>query len=63
MNSGFTLKKIYMSVASTWFIKAQIPGTTLDRLLKLYEREILIQGAGETAIRGNVVEFDSYYVQ
>ena len=46
-----------MPIASTYFIKSQIPDTTMDQLLKMYEREILIQGAGQTAIRGNVVEF------
>ena len=46
-----------MSIASTYFIKAQIPGTTIHDLLKMYEREILIQGAEQTFIRDNVVEF------
>lgn len=46
-----------MAIASTYFIKAQIPGADIGRLLELYEREILEQGAGETAIRENMVEF------
>jgi hypothetical protein len=46
-----------MSIASTYFIKAQLPGTTINDLLKLYEREILIRGAGQTAINDNTVEF------
>lgn len=46
-----------MSIASTYFIKAQIPGVGLSRLLELYQREILIQGAGQAYIRGNIVEF------
>jgi hypothetical protein len=46
-----------MSIATTYFIKAQIPGVAIDRLLKMYEREILIQGARQTAITGNTVEF------
>jgi len=50
-------KSALMPIASTYFIKSQIPDTTMDQLLKMYEREILIQGAGQTAIRGNVVEF------
>ena len=33
-----------MPIASTYFIKAQIPGTTIDKLLQLYEREL--QNAG-----------------
>ena len=46
-----------MSLASTYFIKAQIPGITLHDLLTLYQREILIGGAGFTAIVENKVAF------
>ena len=46
-----------MPIASTYFIKAQIPGTTIERLLKLYEREILIRGAEQASINGNTVAF------
>lgn len=46
-----------MSIASTYFIKAQIPTATIDRLLNLYKREILIQGADEAIIVNNVIEF------
>ena|ERR1700754_4141172 len=46
-----------MSIASTYFIKAQTPKATLDRLLSLYEREIRIQGAEQTTITGNAIEF------
>jgi hypothetical protein len=46
-----------MSIASTYFIKAQVPSATIQRLLRLYEREILIQGAGQAVIKGNSVEF------
>lgn len=46
-----------MAIASTYFIKAQIPTATIDRLLNLYKREILIQGADEAVIVNNVVEF------
>ena len=46
-----------MPIAATYFIKAQIPGTTIAHLLKLYEREILIQGAGQAVIRDNSVAF------
>lgn len=46
-----------MSIASTYFIKAQIPGIDIVRLLELYKREILIQGAGYADINNNVVEF------
>jgi len=46
-----------MPIASTCFIKAQIPGTTITHLLKLYEREILIQGAGQAIIREHIVHF------
>jgi hypothetical protein len=51
-----------MPIASTYFIKAQIPGTTIDKLLRLYEREILIQGAGQTRIKDNAVEFSGGFV-
>jgi len=46
-----------MSIATTYFIKAQIPGADITRLLELYKREILIQGAEYAEINGNVVEF------
>jgi len=46
-----------MSIASTYFIKGQIPGVDLDKLLELYKREILIQGAGQAWIRENMIEF------
>ena len=46
-----------MALASTYFIKAQIPGATIGQLLDLYRREILIQGADEAVIVGNMVEF------
>src|SRR5689334_11063182 len=46
-----------MSIASTYFIKAQIPRVDINRLLDLYKREILIQGAEYAEINGNVVEF------
>ena len=46
-----------MAIASTYFIKAQIPTATIDRLLNLYKREILIQGADEAVIVNNAVAF------
>ena len=46
-----------MSISTTYFIKAQIPGTDITHLLELYKREILIQGAGYAEINRNVVEF------
>jgi hypothetical protein len=46
-----------MPIATTYFIKAQIPGTDVHRLLKVYLREIMIQGAESATIRGNTVEF------
>lgn len=46
-----------MPIASTCFMKARIPGTTIAHLLKLYEREILIQGAGQAVVRDNIVHF------
>nr|WP_295866719.1 hypothetical protein [uncultured Chitinophaga sp.] len=46
-----------MPLATTYFIKAQIPGTTLDQLLELYKREILIGGAGEAYLEDNTVRF------
>jgi hypothetical protein len=46
-----------MALASTYFIKGQIPGVERERLLEIYKREILIQGAGSANIRDNVVEF------
>ncbi|SEW24319.1 hypothetical protein [Chitinophaga arvensicola] len=46
-----------MPIASTSFLKARIPGASVAQLLKLYEREILTQGAGQTAIRDNMVAF------
>ena len=47
-----------MPIATTYFIKAQIPSATLTDLLRLYERSILEQGANYTFITGNTVEFD-----
>lgn len=46
-----------MSIATTYFIKAQIPETDITDLLALYKCEILIQGASSAQINGNVVEF------
>ncbi|MCW3467039.1 hypothetical protein [Chitinophaga nivalis] len=46
-----------MPIASTSFIKGQIPGTTQAQLLSLYQREILFGGAGEAHIRDNTVTF------
>lgn len=46
-----------MPIATTYFIKAQIPGTTLDQLLNLYKREIHIGGAEEVYIEDNIVRF------
>jgi hypothetical protein len=46
-----------MSIATTYFIKAQISGVDINRLLELYKREILIQGANSAEIIGNRVEF------
>ena len=46
-----------MSIATTYFIKAQIPEAAINHLLELYKREILIQGAEYAQINGNVVEF------
>jgi len=46
-----------MSIATTYFIKGQIPGVDINRILELYKREILIQGAEYAAISGNSVEF------
>ncbi|MHA4812559.1 hypothetical protein ACX0G9_30985 [Flavitalea flava] len=46
-----------MTIASTYFIKAQIPTATIGRLLNLYKREILIQGAADAVIIDNIVEF------
>jgi len=47
----------FMSIATTYFIKAQIPRADINRLLELYKREILFKGAGYAQINGNVVEF------
>ncbi|WP_343744884.1 hypothetical protein [Chitinophaga sp.] len=46
-----------MPVATTYFIKAQIPGVTLDQLLTLYGREIRLGGADEAYIEDNMVRF------
>ena len=47
-----------MSIATTYFIKGQIPNATIDDLLRLYNLAILEQGAGESVIRENRVEFE-----
>jgi len=61
---NYTVKYTYfkqlifvMSIATTYFIKAQIPGADINQLLDLYKREILIQGAEYAQINGNIVEF------
>ena len=46
-----------MSLAETYFIKAQLPSTTTNDLLRLYERAITEQGAGYAQIVANTVEF------
>jgi len=46
-----------MPIATTYFIKAQLPGADVNRLLELYKREILIGGAAYAEIVGNTVEF------
>jgi hypothetical protein len=46
-----------MSLAETYFIKAQLPTTTTTDLLRLYEQAIIEQGAGYTQIVDNTVEF------
>ncbi|MBC9913006.1 hypothetical protein ICL55_21385 [Chitinophaga varians] len=46
-----------MPIATSYFIKAQIPGTTLEQLLLLYKREIRIGGADEVYIENNMVRF------
>jgi hypothetical protein len=46
-----------MSLAETYFIKSQLPPTTINHLLRLYERAIIEQGAGHTRIVDNTVEF------
>lgn len=46
-----------MSLAETYFIKSQLPSTTIHDLLRLYERAIIEQGAGHTQIVDNTVEF------
>lgn len=46
-----------MLKVSTYFIKAQIPGTTLQDLLKLYLREIINGGAGLAKIVDNTIQF------
>lgn len=46
-----------MCLAETYFIKAQLPSTTTNDLLRLYERAIVEQGAGYAEIIANTVEF------
>jgi hypothetical protein len=46
-----------MSLAYAYFIKAQLPSTTTNDLLRLYEQAIIEQGGGYTQIVGNTVEF------
>jgi hypothetical protein len=47
-----------MPIATTYFLKGQIPNATIDDLLRLYNLAILEQGAGKTSIRENSVEFE-----
>ena len=47
---------------STYFIKEQLPGITKQRLLSLYERELIDQGSKDIAIVGNKVVFSNNFI-
>ena len=47
-----------MPLASTYFIKGQIPNATIHDLLRLYNLAIQEQGAGDTSVLKDRVEFE-----
>jgi hypothetical protein len=46
-----------MLSTSTYFIKGQLPGISMDKLIELYSKELRMQQISITKIDGNLIEF------